>query len=131
MTQKNVTQLNETHDPALQSWVSSANFAGTDFPIQNLPFAVFRRSGSNETFRGGVAIGDAVLDLAAVHAKGIFTGPAGLAVQTAAATVLPTSCIRSSAMMVCGAALASQGNRSRSSCSSGMESVVVVECALR
>lgn len=85
VTQKNVTQLNETHDPALQSWVSSANFAGTDFPIQNLPFAVFRRSGSNEAFRGGVAIGDAVLDLAAVHTKEIFTGPAALAVQAAAA----------------------------------------------
>ena len=32
---------------------------GTDFPIQNLPFAAFRRSGSAEAYRGGVAIGDA------------------------------------------------------------------------
>ncbi len=61
-----MSQLNETHDPALVCWVSSANQAGADFPIQNLPFGVFRRSGSNEAFRIGVAIGDQVLDLAAV-----------------------------------------------------------------
>ena len=35
--------LNETHDPRLQSWVASANAAGTDFTIQNLPLGVFRR----------------------------------------------------------------------------------------
>lgn len=59
--------LNETHDPALQSWVASANTGSSDFSIQNLPFAVFRRSGKNEAFRGGVAIGDQVLDMAAVR----------------------------------------------------------------
>ena len=37
--------LNESHDPALRSWVESANEPGTDFPIQNLPFCVFRRRG--------------------------------------------------------------------------------------
>ncbi|MEY2782898.1 MAG: hypothetical protein RLZZ134_957, partial [Pseudomonadota bacterium] len=59
-------QLNETHDPTLTSWVASANSANTDFPIQNLPFAVFRRQGASEAFRGGVAIGDQIVDLAAV-----------------------------------------------------------------
>ena len=54
---------NETHDPALRSWVDSANAADTDFPIQNLPFAVFRRRGRGEAFRGGVAIGDQIVDL--------------------------------------------------------------------
>jgi fumarylacetoacetase len=57
--------LNETHDPALRSWVESANASGGDFPIQSLPFGVFRRAGSSEPFRGGVAIGDQILDLAA------------------------------------------------------------------
>ena len=57
--------LNETHDPALRSWVPSANRSGCDFPIQNLPFAVFRRD-SSEAWRGGVAIGDEILDLAAI-----------------------------------------------------------------
>ena len=61
-------QLNETHDPKLASWVRSANGAGADFPIQNLPFAIFRRKGAAEAFRGGVAIGDQVLDLAAARA---------------------------------------------------------------
>jgi fumarylacetoacetase len=57
--------LNETHDPELRSWVESASTPAGDFPIQNLPFAVFRCPGSTEAFRGGVAIGDQILDLAA------------------------------------------------------------------
>jgi len=52
-----------THDPALRSWVASANVAGTDFPVQNLPYGRFRRAGSDESWRIGVAIGDQVLDL--------------------------------------------------------------------
>jgi fumarylacetoacetase len=72
-------KLNETHDPALHSWVASANIADTDFPIQNLPFAVFRRSHCDEEFRIGTAIGDQVLDLAALHSKALFTGKTSLA----------------------------------------------------
>ncbi|MFH0133929.1 fumarylacetoacetase [Variovorax sp. VaC1] len=60
-----MTALNATHDPKLRSWVASANEAGTDFPIQNLPFGRFRTAGSSEGFRVGVAIGDQVLDLKA------------------------------------------------------------------
>lgn len=77
------TLTNETHDPALRSWVASANVAGTDFPLQNLPFAVFRRRGSAEAFRGGVAIGDQILDLAAASRSGVFEGPAQQALQAA------------------------------------------------
>ena len=58
-----MTTTDHTHDPALQSWVASANAADTDFPIQNLPFGRFRRSGTGEAWRIGVAIGDQVLDL--------------------------------------------------------------------
>ena len=64
--------LNETHDPALRSWVTSANADGADFPLQNLPFGICRRQGTAETFRGGIAIGDQVLDLAATLASGVF-----------------------------------------------------------
>ena len=64
--------LDPTHDPALQSWVESANEPGCDFPIQNLPFGIFKRKGASESPRGGVAIGDQILDLAAL---GIKTGP--------------------------------------------------------
>lgn len=65
-------QLNETHNPALRSWVASANSSETDFPIQNLPFGVFRRAGSNEHFRIGVAIGDQILDIHLAQQAGIF-----------------------------------------------------------
>jgi fumarylacetoacetase len=54
--------LDATHDPALQSWVESANDPATDFPIQNLPFGRFRRDEGSD-WRIGVAIGDQVLDL--------------------------------------------------------------------
>ena len=54
------------------SWVESANDPATDFPIQNLPFGVFRRMGTTEAPRGGVAIGDQIFDLAAL---GMRTGP--------------------------------------------------------
>ncbi|MGH8210611.1 MAG: fumarylacetoacetase [Steroidobacteraceae bacterium] len=73
--------LNETHDPKLSSWIETANTPATDFPIQNLPFGVFRRAGSSEGFRGGVAIGDCILDLAAV----VRAGACGTARDTNAA----------------------------------------------
>jgi fumarylacetoacetase len=67
--------LNFTHDPARRSWVAEANRPGNDFPIQNLPFAVFRR-GSQEAFRGGVAIGDQIVDLAALAQSALLSGEA-------------------------------------------------------
>jgi fumarylacetoacetase len=65
--------LDATHDPALQSWVASAQAPDTDFPIQNLPYGRFRRAGSAEAWRIGVAIGDQVLDLAQAVAAGGWT----------------------------------------------------------
>lgn len=76
--------LNETHDPALRSWVASANQQGCDFPIQNLPFAVFRRKGAGEAWRCGVAIGDQILDLAAVARAGVLQGLAAESAQAGA-----------------------------------------------
>jgi fumarylacetoacetase len=80
--------LNETHDPALRSWVAAANVPGGDFPIQNLPFACFRRAGGTEDFRGGVAIGDQVLDLGALHALGVFDGEAARALAACTGAAL-------------------------------------------
>jgi fumarylacetoacetase len=54
--------IDATHDPSLRSWVESANQKDTDFPIQNLPFGVFRTQSSTES-RIGIAIGDQILDL--------------------------------------------------------------------
>ena len=57
-------RLDQTHDSAVHSWVASAGKPDTDFPIQNLPFGVFRRNGESEPGSIGVAIGDEVFDLA-------------------------------------------------------------------
>jgi fumarylacetoacetase len=76
--------LNETHDPELKSWVASANQPGVDFPIQNLPIGIFRRRGEAAPFRGGIAIGDSILDLKAAVAAGVLSGTALQAASEAA-----------------------------------------------
>ena len=80
--------LNVTHDPALRSWVTSANVSDCDFPLQNLPFAIFRGAGSEESWRGGVAIGDQILDLQALHAARPFQGIAAQALAAGAESAL-------------------------------------------
>ena len=82
------TMLNPTHDPAARSWLASANQRGGDFPIQNLPFAVFRVRGTAEPFRGGVAIGDQVIDLARLSQAGCLKGLALDAAKAGAQTTL-------------------------------------------
>ena len=79
---------NETHNSGLRSWVASANAEGTDFPVQNLPFGVFRRFACTEAFRIGVAIGDQILDLTAAQAKSVFSGDADIAAQACCAPTL-------------------------------------------
>ena len=82
--------INETHDINLTSWVESANVDNCDFPIQNLPFAEFRRKGSDEAFRGGVAIGDQVIDLAKLSKLNVLTGDAKTAADAASEETLNT-----------------------------------------
>jgi fumarylacetoacetase len=60
-----------THDASLRSWVTSANDRETDFPIQNLPFGMFRRRGTGQG-GPGIAIGDRVLDLLACARAGFI-----------------------------------------------------------
>jgi fumarylacetoacetase len=69
-------KINETHDPNLTSWVESSNISGNDFPIQNLPFGVFKRTHVDEEPRIGVAIGDQILDIAACVRANLIDGPA-------------------------------------------------------
>lgn len=65
--------VNDTHAPGLRSWVESAQRKDTDFPIQNLPFGVFRRHNPQaERGRVGVAIGDAILDVSAALQAGLL-----------------------------------------------------------
>ena len=77
-----MARLDHTHDPKLESWVVSAN-GHPDFPIQNLPLGIFSPNGSPP--RGGVAIGDQILDLQAGLAAGLFTGKAAEAAEAAEA----------------------------------------------
>lgn len=83
-----MSSVNETHDPSLKSWVESANMPGCDFPIQNLPFAQFKRAGSDENFRGGVAIGNQIIDLARLTALSVFSGKANKAASAGAQSSL-------------------------------------------
>jgi len=78
--------LNATHDPSRRSHVAAANDAGNDFPIQNLPIGVFRTDGSEA--RGGIAIGDRILDLAAATEGGLFEGSAREAATAASGSDL-------------------------------------------
>lgn len=58
------------NDPKLKSWVKVT--PGTDFPIQNLPFGIFRTR--HRAPMAGVAIGDFVLDLVYLHENGFLDG---------------------------------------------------------
>ncbi len=66
------------HTAIARSWVEHAN-GHSDFPLQNLPLGIFSRPG--EAQRCGVAIGEAILDLEAVLASGLFEGQARAAVE--------------------------------------------------
>lgn len=80
--------LNETHNPDIKSWVTSANLENNGFPLQNLPFAVFKRKTGNESFRCGVGIGDHILDLSALAQQQLFEGKAARALTACAAPTL-------------------------------------------
>jgi fumarylacetoacetase len=77
------SELNQTHDAALRSWVASANAEDTDFPIQNLPFGVFSRKGQADR-RIGVAIGDQIVDISECDKANVW-GEAGRDVARACA----------------------------------------------
>ena len=55
----------------MTSWVESANSADTDFPLNNLPYGVFTTNRLEA--RCGVAIGDQILDMAALEEEGLIT----------------------------------------------------------
>ena len=64
--------FNPTHDPARLSWIQSANPPTADFPLQNLPYGVFRTA-PDAAPHIGTAIGDQILDLsAAAEAELLF-----------------------------------------------------------
>ena len=75
--------MDATHDPQRRSFVASAN-GHADFPIQNLPLGIFNPRGGE--VRGGVAIGDSILDLPAV--AHLLTGEAKRAAEAASGDAL-------------------------------------------
>lgn len=62
--------MSKANDPSLKSWVNVPE--GSDFPIQNLPYGIFKTQ--YLTAVAGVAIGDYVLDLVYLYEKGFFDG---------------------------------------------------------
>ena len=65
--------MDKTNNPDLKSWIQVEK--GSDFPIQNLPFGIFRRPGKPPS--AGTRIGDTVIDLYAL-ATGSFFDKAGI-----------------------------------------------------
>ena len=58
----------KANDPQLKSWIEVDK--NSDFPIQNLPFGIFKTQSSSP--RVGIAIGDHVLDLAVLNKLGFL-----------------------------------------------------------
>lgn len=77
--------MDSTHDQSLRCWVASAN--GHDqFPIQNLPIGIFTPAEGRR--RGGIAIGDSILDVGGLLAAGVLTGDAAVAASAACGETL-------------------------------------------
>lgn len=60
--------MHKANNPQLKSWIEVK--PGSDFPIQNLPFGIFKTSDTAP--RAGVAIGDYVLDLSVIANSGLL-----------------------------------------------------------
>ncbi len=80
-----MTTLDRTHDAARRSWVGSAN-GHADFPLQNLPLGVFTPPGG--TKRGGIAIGDRILDIPACRYHALLGGEAETAADAMSGSAL-------------------------------------------
>src|SRR4051812_2216124 len=60
--------MSKANNPELKSWVDVKPLS--DFPIQNLPFGIFKTAARRP--RAGVAIVDFVLDLSVIAEAGLF-----------------------------------------------------------
>lgn len=63
-------QTLNANNPVLRPWLDLPD--NTDFPIQNLPFGIFKTSYLSPV--AGVAIGDHILDLVCMHENGFLDG---------------------------------------------------------
>jgi fumarylacetoacetase len=85
MDARQASPLDPTHAPDLTSWVTDAN-GHPEFPVQNLPLGVFRPRDAGP--RGGIAIGDHVLDLRALRDARLLDGEAQRACEAASGPTL-------------------------------------------
>lgn len=60
----------KANNPSIQSWISVEK--NSDFPIQNLPFGIFKPLGKDKKPRVGSIIGNTVIDLSALAHHGFF-----------------------------------------------------------
>lgn len=95
--------LDETHDTKAESWVEAANVGDSDFPIQNLPFGVFRAHDTSSHARVGVAIGDSILDVAGVLDENLLSDTNAIAAADAC-VLSSTNAASLNALMALGAA---------------------------
>src|SRR5688572_7464590 len=65
-----LSHIGDTNDPVLKSWINVPKHS--DFPIQNLPFGIFKTRYLSPV--AGVAIGDYVIDLVYLHENGYLDG---------------------------------------------------------
>jgi fumarylacetoacetase len=72
-------QIDHTHDAGATSWVAGAD-GHAEFPVQNLPLGLF--SGRDGVRRIGAAIGDHIVDLAALAREGRLPAAAALRTDT-------------------------------------------------
>jgi fumarylacetoacetase len=81
--------IDETHNARTTSWIASAN-SHAEFPLQNLPLGIFSPSAGRDGSapRAGVAIGDEIVDLAALCSEGLLSGDAEQAARAATGTSL-------------------------------------------
>ena len=122
-----MSAIDATHDTALQSWVASANDPASDFPLQNLPYGRFRRAGSDEAWRIGVAIGDQVLDLRWASARSTWSDAARDALVPLAQGDLNAFMARSHADRSAIRAALSQALRDGSEQTSSLRSCLVAQ----
>lgn len=67
------SRVDHTHDARVQSWVESANDPATDFPIQNLPLALFEAEHDGHSHaHHATIIGDRVLDVSMLLESGVI-----------------------------------------------------------
>jgi fumarylacetoacetase len=81
-------RLDHTHDKAARSWLDSANDVDSHFPLQNLPYAIFRRRTGNENFRAGIALGDQIIDVTKLLREKQLPGQAEAAAVACTASTL-------------------------------------------